>query len=185
MWSERLIFCRKKTLMFLGYLSLLANHGWKKQSHLFVLTYSITHTVLWVTARWWRFRSMSTTASARWAYWFFVQKFLLHKNFTRLLHWLITFLLIKFSSRMYPRLSMLADVFSAWLNALVGLNGPIEFTFVFDRVVKFYFLIFVILVTLDSSAILFRTKFSYSLLDLVIQYFHHYVAFPKVARQLL
>ena len=137
MWSERFIFCCKKALMLLGYLPLLSNHWWEKQSHLIILTYSIAHTVLWVTARWWRFRSMSSATFARWAYRFrfFVQKFLLHNYFTRLLHRRFTFLLFEFFWRMYPRFSMLADVFSACLNAFVGFNSPIKFTFVFNRII--------------------------------------------------
>ena len=82
---------------------------------------------------------------------------------------------------MYPRLSMLADVFSTCFNALVWFNGPIKFRFVFNRVVKFYILIFVVLDTLDSSVVLFRAEFPNSLLNLVIQYFHHNVALPEVA----
>ena len=147
----RLVFICKEALMFLSYLSFFycRRDKWIK---LIILDYWITHTSLWVTSRWWRFRMRSMISSALWFYRFFVEKPFPQKNYIRFFRRQFVFFIIIFSCRMYPRLSMLADVSSAGRNAFVRLHCSIKFAFVFNRVVQLYIFCFVVLVILDSSA---------------------------------
>ena len=163
--------------MFLSNLSFFYRRR-DKWIKIIILGYWIAHTCLWVTSRWWRFRMRSTISSTLLLYRFFVKEPFPQENYVRFFLQQIVFFIIIFSCRMYPRLSMLANVSSAGRDALVRFHRSIKFAFVFNRVIQFYIFCFVVLVILDSSAHLSWAQSSDSLLDLIIKYFQPYVAFP-------